>query len=369
MADVFISYKRADIGRARTAAQALKAEGYSVFYDAGDDGINVGEAWDQRLERELALARAVIVLWSPGACQSDPVRDEARRAAKRRILCPALIETCEPPLGLAVIETADLRGWNGDQTDPQWRRLIDRGIARKLERAPTGPGVIPAPRRHWLYAAFASVAAIIALVTLLPRQSEAPDAASQAPIEQPENAYPPSSTFVPEPTTPDLGPAETKSDPPPEQAAPPTHAAPAPQDAPAPQRTEPRPRPRRLFDALSVESLPHPDQSPITFPTAYFNRRLQQELGVTSTSIRQIRLGVTFVEPRESRGRAGGGTVIGYVLISLPSLPGCSRQFGGPSYTFDNANTALMSAVNEAAPDIATWIQRASQEETLTCPD
>lgn len=154
----------------------------------------------------------------------------------------------------------------------------------------------------------------------------------------------------------------------------------SPSDSVAPRTREPAtiapdtpvanaPRPRRIFDALSVESLAHPDQSPLTFPTAYFNRRLQQELGVTSTSIRQIRLGVTFVEPRESRGGAGGGTVIGYVLISLPSLPGCSRQFGGPSYTFDNASTALMGAVNDAAPDIATWIQRASNGEELTCPD
>ncbi|WP_395644659.1 toll/interleukin-1 receptor domain-containing protein [Terricaulis sp.] len=137
---------------------------------------------------------------------------------------------------------------------------------------------------------------------------------------------------------------------------------------PEPLRAQ-RPEAHPLFQALAIEPLASPDQSPLVFPTAFFNRRLQQELGARSTSIDRIRLAVVFVEPRATRRQASGGTVIGHFLVSLPSLPGCVRQFGGPSYPSDNATTALMSAVNEAAPDIATWLVRASSGEELSCPD
>lgn len=140
----------------------------------------------------------------------------------------------------------------------------------------------------------------------------------------------------------------------------------------APTNTPPvesRPRVRRVFDALTIESLPHSEQSQLVFPTAFFNRRLQQELGAISTPIPQIRLGVAFIEPRASRALARDGTVIGYFLVSFPNLPECARRFGGPSYAFPDANTGMMGAVNDAAPDIAHWIERASREEVLTCPD
>lgn len=138
-------------------------------------------------------------------------------------------------------------------------------------------------------------------------------------------------------------------------------------NAPAPVVS--RPRARRTFDALSIENLAHPEQSALVFPTAFFNRRLQQELGGISTPIAQIRLRVAFIEPRASRASARDGTVIGYFLVSFPNLPDCTRQFGGPSYAFPDANTGMMGAVNDAAPDVAHWIERASREEVLTCPD
>jgi len=126
---------------------------------------------------------------------------------------------------------------------------------------------------------------------------------------------------------------------------------------------------RPVFEALSIENLPNHEQSQLLFPTDFFNRRLQQELGASSTPIPQIRLAVAFIEPRASRPLARDGTVIGYFLLSFPSLPDCTRRFGGPAYSYPDANTGLMGAVNDAAPDIAHWIERASQEEALTCPD
>lgn len=144
MADIFISYKREEIALAQLVAETLAEEGFSAFFDAHqDEGILIGEAWDARLERELNAARAVIVLWSPASVTSENVRDEARRAHARGILFPARIDVCDPPLGLGVVQTANLLGWRGDRAHLQWRLLIDSGVARKLGRRANAP---PAPR-------------------------------------------------------------------------------------------------------------------------------------------------------------------------------------------------------------------------------
>jgi uncharacterized protein YigE (DUF2233 family) len=129
MADVFLSYKREDLVHAKAIAQAATDEGFSVFFDVHDDvGIRAGESWDQRLEYELGSTKAVIVLWSRRSVASDNVRDEARRAAARGILVPVMLDDCEVPLGLGILQAADLRQWSGDRQDPQWRFLIDRGV-------------------------------------------------------------------------------------------------------------------------------------------------------------------------------------------------------------------------------------------------
>lgn len=141
MADIFISYKREELTRAAQVAQALSEEGFSAFYDLHQDGIHAGEQWDRRLEAELHAAGCCIVLWSAASVESDHVRSEARRAHERRVLVPARIGKCTPPIGLDVLQEADLRKWRGDRSDPQWRYLIDRGVARILGR----PGRPPQP--------------------------------------------------------------------------------------------------------------------------------------------------------------------------------------------------------------------------------
>ena len=166
MADVFISYKREEISLAQRVARVLSEEGYSSFFDAHDEhGINIGETWDRRLERELMAAAAVVVLWSPRAAKSDNVRDEARRAAKARRLVPARVAECDVPLGLGTLQTADLSRWTGSRSDPEWRMLVDRGVARLVGRPATlgGQSAIgeadPRPHRRWLLVGSVSITA------------------------------------------------------------------------------------------------------------------------------------------------------------------------------------------------------------------
>jgi predicted ATPase len=80
VADVFISHSAADVDRARQLAGRLADDGYSVWWD---DELRSGERFQESIIRELNDARAVVVLWSRTAVESDWVYSEARRANKQ----------------------------------------------------------------------------------------------------------------------------------------------------------------------------------------------------------------------------------------------------------------------------------------------
>lgn len=150
----------------------------------------------------------------------------------------------------------------------------------------------------------------------------------------------------------------------PAEQTPPPSIEPPPKVAPPPTPTS-----WTVASTISVEHLSAPDESQILFPTSFFLTRLKQELGTATTSVREVRVGVAFVEPFETRRLASGGTVIGYLLVSLPTVPGCARRFGGQAYSFSDATTAIMKAINDQVPDIANWIRRASDGSEIICPN
>lgn len=121
MADVFVSYKREDGGVAEEVAHVLRSRGLSVFFDVD---IPVGDSWDQFIERELSIARCVVVLWSRSSVASRWVRLEARDALQRAVLVPALIDDCAIPLEFQDIQSADLRGVL--RQSPDLDRLLKR---------------------------------------------------------------------------------------------------------------------------------------------------------------------------------------------------------------------------------------------------
>ena len=61
MADVMISYARADQDAARILARRLAADGFDVWFDRE---IPPGETFDEVIDRALREARKVVVLWS-----------------------------------------------------------------------------------------------------------------------------------------------------------------------------------------------------------------------------------------------------------------------------------------------------------------
>jgi len=78
VADVFISYSKADRAVAEALAADLKAQGFDVWWDfelyAGDD-------FHDMIRGEIAKAKAVVVIWSERAVASKWVRGEAEEAS------------------------------------------------------------------------------------------------------------------------------------------------------------------------------------------------------------------------------------------------------------------------------------------------
>jgi len=136
MADVFISYARADRDAAAALAARLEAQGFAVWWDSALTG---GESFSRRIEQELAAASAVVVLWSHAASGSDWVREEAAAAKAAGKLVPASIDGSPPPLGFQGLHTIPLTGWrSGDAGFSTLLRAIE---ALGPKREPVGTRV------------------------------------------------------------------------------------------------------------------------------------------------------------------------------------------------------------------------------------
>jgi len=106
MSDIFISYSSEDRGKAKDIAEALKQQGFSVWWDRS---ILPGETFDTAIEEALDAAKCVIVLWSRTSVSSDWVKTEASEGKQRGILISVLIDDVKIPLAFRRIQAADLK--------------------------------------------------------------------------------------------------------------------------------------------------------------------------------------------------------------------------------------------------------------------
>jgi adenylate cyclase len=128
LADIFISYSRQDKTRVAPLVAALEAVGWSVWWDPE---IAPGEEFDSLISRELAMARALVVVWTPSSVDSRWVRGEARDAADRGVLFPVRFETAKPPIDFRAVHTTDLDGW-GDNPDSAPFHALRKALEAKL---------------------------------------------------------------------------------------------------------------------------------------------------------------------------------------------------------------------------------------------
>jgi adenylate cyclase len=133
MADVFVSYARADKARVAPLVAAIEARGWSVWWDPE---ISPGREFDDEIDTELQAAKAVLVVWTPTSVVSRWVRGEARDAAERGILVPVRFDQARLPIDVRAIHTTDLDDWGEDPSHPAVQECL-HALAAMIARSET----------------------------------------------------------------------------------------------------------------------------------------------------------------------------------------------------------------------------------------
>jgi adenylate cyclase len=134
MADIFVSYAAEDRARIEPLIEALKSEGWSIWWDRE---LLAGPRFAETIEHELEAARCVVVVWSERAVTSGWCLDEAGEGLERRRLVPVRIDDVRLPLGFRSLQTASLVGWPETRGDIETFLASVRAV---LSDAPTsGP--------------------------------------------------------------------------------------------------------------------------------------------------------------------------------------------------------------------------------------
>lgn len=133
MADVFLSYARPSANAAKLVADALRASGYSVWFD---ESLPAHRAYSEVIEEQLESAAAVLVLWSDEAARSQWVRSEANRARETTRLIQVRLDNSRLPMPFDQIHCADLSRWRGDPNAQPWQNVV-ASIAALADREPT----------------------------------------------------------------------------------------------------------------------------------------------------------------------------------------------------------------------------------------
>lgn len=128
MSDIFISYSSFDREKAAALANALEQRGQSVWFDRHIlPGSNPPFA---EIEKQLNLARCVLVLWSKSSVESQFVRSEATAAQKRKALLPVIIDkdiAAAPdriPFEFRILPPANLADWKLNPSHPEFAKLL-----------------------------------------------------------------------------------------------------------------------------------------------------------------------------------------------------------------------------------------------------
>lgn len=130
---IFISFKTEEREAAHRVKQALQAHGFKVWWQ---EEIQCGQEWHGELDKAVAQAGCVVVLWSARSMQSPWVRHEASQAIARGVYAPARIELAEIPPPFNRIQASDLMSWDGKESHPGFQDLLTRVHALLPEPVP-----------------------------------------------------------------------------------------------------------------------------------------------------------------------------------------------------------------------------------------
>ncbi len=134
MADVFISYSRADTRFAQDVVWSFEGNNLSVFYDRK---IPATKEWPSVLARELATSKVVLVLWSHSSKRSTWVIREATEAHEADKLVIAWIDQSRQlPDRFELIQTIDIAGWQRGVASRKFDDLLEV-VSRMVDQPKT----------------------------------------------------------------------------------------------------------------------------------------------------------------------------------------------------------------------------------------
>lgn len=165
MSSVFLSYKRENLSKVQPLVQALRSSGLDIWWD---QDIAPDAPWEATIERELEVAKVVIVAWSQASVASENVEAEARRARNQGKLIQVFVEVCDPPLFFGERQGVDLSSWNGDVRDHRFLTVLSAARAILAgKRPPSGVGYAPKKRTPWrvLTAAFVFLSGVFGFIS------------------------------------------------------------------------------------------------------------------------------------------------------------------------------------------------------------
>ena len=172
MSDIFISYAKEDRDWVVSFADALRQQGWTVWWDRS---IPFGQSFQEVIETELNAAQCAIVVWSRHSVDSGWVSAEADEARNRNIMVPVLIDDVSPPLVFRQLQTANLKDWDGEISSPIFKKLIgDVGallgqpITQSRFSKPTSQTTEPLPieKNHHMWPWFAGLAGMFAVAAM-----------------------------------------------------------------------------------------------------------------------------------------------------------------------------------------------------------
>jgi WD40 repeat protein len=134
MADVFISYARAERADAEQIKRRLEGLGLSVFLDV--EGLDGGDVFSAKLDHEVKTAGCVLGLWTPLSLSRPWVQIECDIGRERGVLVPAMTQTyprMAVPAPFWNIQHVDLTQLSERADDAGWLALV-RALARTLNR-------------------------------------------------------------------------------------------------------------------------------------------------------------------------------------------------------------------------------------------
>jgi TolB-like protein/tetratricopeptide (TPR) repeat protein len=122
-AKLFVSYASDDRRLIEPLVDFLRRQGWEVWWDRQ---LEAGEAYDRRLERELAAADCVVVVWSRTSVASNWVLSEAMAGFESNRLVPVALDArLSIPLPFNRIHAASLVDWTGIPDHPGLQELAE----------------------------------------------------------------------------------------------------------------------------------------------------------------------------------------------------------------------------------------------------